>query len=280
MDVEVAQIQAERQAMNSDKFEERMRALESYHSIKFPPHTWVVIRIDGRSFSNFTEKMNFKKPFDSAFSGHMINTTRALLDEFKATYAFTESDEISLLLPPEWDLFDRELEKIVSVSASAAASKMTDLILGARSGEVSLANTPIMFDSRICICPNENAVTDYFRWRQSDANRCAINGYCYWTLRQEGQSARKATSALAGKSQDAKMLFLKEKGIEWDKIPGWQRNGTGLYWAKIMKTGLNPITGQSVEVERRTIKVDHDIPVREDYEKFLTNLMGETTVQV
>lgn len=265
----------EREAMNSDKFEARMRALESYHSIKFPSNSWVVIRVDGRSFSRFTETMKFQKPFDTAFAGHMINTTKALVNEFKAIYAFTESDEISLLLPPTWDLFDRELEKVVSVSAAAAASKMTNLIVGAKYAE-PLENA-IMFDSRVCICSNEAAVTDYFRWRQSDANRCAINGYCYWTLRQEGMSARKATSTLEGKSQDAKMLFLKEKGIEWDKVPGWQKNGTGLYWVKFPKMGVNPKTQQTVEVTRRGIRVEHDLPIRDEYDKFLVNLMTEAT---
>lgn len=259
--------------MNSDKFEARMRALESYHSIKFPPNTWVVIRVDGRSFSSFTETMKFKKPFDSAFAGHMINVARSLVEEFQATYAFTESDEISLLLPPSWSLFDRELEKVVSVSAAAAASKMTDLIVSAAHGDIITPS--IMFDSRVCICPNEAAVTDYFRWRQSDANRCAINGYCYWTLRQEGMSAHKASSVLNKKSQDEKMALLAEKGILWDKIPGWQKNGTGLYWIKFPKKGVNPKTNEVVEVMRRGIRTEHELPTRNEYDALLLDLMAK-----
>lgn len=259
--------------MNSDKFEARMRALESYHSIKFPANTWVVIRVDGRSFSNFTETMKFTKPFDPAFSGHMINVARELVDEFQATYAFTESDEISLLLPPTWSLFDRELEKVVSISAAAAASKMTDMIVSAAYGDILTPS--IMFDSRVCICPNEAAVTDYFRWRQSDANRCAINGYCYWTLRQEGMTAHKASSVLNKKSQDEKMALLMEKGILWDKIPGWQKNGTGLYWVKFPKMGVNPKTGQTVQVTRRGVRTEHDLPTKDGYDAFLMDLMAK-----
>ena len=263
--------------MNSDMFEARMRAMETYHSIKFPPGSWVVIRVDGRSFSAFTENMKFTKPFDSAFAGFMINTAKALVEEFQAIYAFTESDEISLLLPPTWDLFDRELEKVVSVSAAAAASKMTELTAPLLAPNRNLAVKPIMFDSRVIVCPNEAAVIDYFRWRQSDANRCAINGYCYWTLRHEGLSARKASSELNGKTQDAKWLLLKEKGVEWEKVPGWQKNGVGLYWTKFPHRGVNPKTNEVVEVTRRGIRTDHEIPVREDYEKFLKTLMAEHT---
>jgi tRNA(His) guanylyltransferase len=264
--------------MNSDKFEARMRALESYHSIKVPSNTWLVIRVDGRSFSKLTETMKFEKPFDSAFSGYMINVAKALVEEFQATYAFTESDEISLLLPPTWSLFDRELEKVVSVSAAAAAGKMTHLLVHAVRGEIVVP--PIMFDSRVCICPNEAAVTDYFRWRQGDANRCAINGYCYWTLRKEGLSAHKASSILNKKSQDEKLALLKEKGIVWDEVPGWQKNGTGLYWTKFSKTGLNPKTGQTVEVMRRGIKIEHGLPVKNDYDLFLTDLMNADDISV
>ena len=263
--------------MNSDKFEARMRALESYHSIKFPAHSWVVIRVDGRSFSGLTERMKFQKPFDPTFAGVMINTAKAMVEEFQAIYAFTESDEISLLLPPTWNLFDRELEKVVSVSAAAASSKLMNLMMPLIPAEYNKEQKPIMFDSRVCICSNEIAVIDYFRWRQSDANRCAINGYCYWTLRQEGLSARKATSQLDKKTQDAKFAFLAEKGIKWDEIPGWQKNGTGLYWTKFTKMGVNPKTQQTVEVERRGIRVEHDLPTRNEYDSFLRDLMTEAT---
>ena len=260
--------------MNSDKFEARMRSMETYHSIKFPPGSWVVVRIDGRSFSAFTETLKCEKPFDPSFAGFMINKTKALVEQFQASYAFHESDEISLLLPPEWNLFDRELEKVVSTSAAAAASKMTDLVAPKLAENRDLATKPIMFDSRVIICPNEPAVTDYFRWRQSDANRCAINGYCYWTLRKEGLSARQATSQLNNKSQDEKMTLLKDKGILWDQIPGWQKNGTGLYWVKYPKMGVNPKTGQTVQVVRRGIRIDHELPVREAYDAFLDELLN------
>lgn len=259
--------------MNSDKFEARMRALESYHSIKVPGNTWLVVRVDGRSFSKFTETMKFKKPFDPKFSSHMISVAKSLVEEFQATYAFTESDEISLLLPPSWSLFDRELEKIVSISAAAAASKMTDAIVSDAHGDILTPS--IMFDSRVCVCPNEGAVTDYFRWRQSDANRCAINGYCYWTLRQEGITAHKASSILNKKSQDEKMDMLKEKNIQWDQVPGWQKNGTGLYWVKYPKMGVNPKTGQTVQVTRRGIRTEQELPTKDAYATLLTDLMDK-----
>ena len=49
--------------MNPDEFEQRMRALECFHTLAVLPGTWPVIRVDGRSFSRLTET-RFEKPFD------------------------------------------------------------------------------------------------------------------------------------------------------------------------------------------------------------------------
>ena len=42
--------------------------------------------------------------------------------EFQALYVYTQSDEISVLLPQTFDLFDRSLEKVVSLTASLATA--------------------------------------------------------------------------------------------------------------------------------------------------------------
>jgi hypothetical protein len=49
----------------------------------------------------------------------------ALLEELHGIYGYTESDEISLLFRRDWNLFDREVEKLVSISASIASATFT-----------------------------------------------------------------------------------------------------------------------------------------------------------
>ena len=105
--------------MKPDEFENRMRALEVLHSLRFVPGVWVVLRLDGRGFSRLTAD-RFEKPFDVRFHEFMVQTALALLAELQGAYAYTESDEISLLLPRTWDLYDRELEKSLSLSAGLA----------------------------------------------------------------------------------------------------------------------------------------------------------------
>jgi tRNA(His) guanylyltransferase len=52
----------------------------------------------------------------------MVETASALVSELNAIYGYTESDEISVLFHRDTDLFDREIEKLVSISAGVASS--------------------------------------------------------------------------------------------------------------------------------------------------------------
>lgn len=125
--------------MDADEFEARQRAREWFHSMRVPPGAWTIIRVDGRSFSRFTEE-RFDKPFDQRFSAMMVDTAQALLTDLAGIYAYTESDEISILLNPTFDLFGRGVEKIVSISAGIASATFTHA-----------AGEPAHFDSRIWI---------------------------------------------------------------------------------------------------------------------------------
>ena len=248
--------------MDNDAFEKKMRSLEYFHNLRLLPGVWTVIRLDGRGFSKFTES-RFEKPFDLQFHTLMVQTTKVLLEELQGIYAYTESDEISLLFNPNWDLFDRSLEKIVSISASIASANFTHV-----------AQTIVNFDSRVWLGANKSQVVDYFLWRQADATRCALNGWCYWTLRKAGKTVGEATSTLEGKSIAFKNELLFQYGINFNDLPTWQRRGVGLYWEEYEKEGYNPIENKIVVAKRRRIKVDEELPMKEAYGDFVLSLMS------
>lgn len=248
--------------MESDAFEARMRAGEYFHALRLLPGAWTVLRVDGRSFSRFTET-HFEKPFDARFRDFMVTTAQRLLEELHGVYAYTESDEISVCFAPEWNLFDRELEKLVSLSASIAGATFA-LACG----------KPTYFDSRAWLGVNVAQVIDYFRWRQSDAARCALNGWCYWTLRQNGHSVSQATRRLEGVRPSDKHELLFAHGINFNDLPAWQKRGTGLYWETYAKEGYNPVTRQTVLAERRRIVANAELPMKDEYAAFLDNLLS------
>ncbi|MBW4575472.1 MAG: hypothetical protein KME08_09335 [Aphanothece sp. CMT-3BRIN-NPC111] len=253
--------------MDNNAFEKQMRSLEYFHNLRLLPGAWVVIRVDGRGFSRFTES-RYDKPFDLKFHKLMMQTAKALLEELQGIYAYTESDEISVLFPTEWNLFDRSLEKIVSISASIASATFTHA-----------AQTTVNFDSRVWLGANKAQVLDYFRWRQADATRCALNGWCYWTLRKTGHSVAQATSALHSKSVGFKNELLFQQGINFNDLPAWQRRGTALYWEEYEKEGYNPIQNQTVVVKRRRIKLDEDLPMKDAYQELIAHLLNAGQVE-
>jgi tRNA(His) guanylyltransferase len=191
--------------VRGEEFEARQRAREWFHSLVLLPGTWTILRVDGRSFSKFTEH-RFDKPFDLRFSQLMAETAKAVLVEFNGRYAYTESDEISVLLDPSFDLFGRSVEKLVSISAGVASATFTDA-----------AGEPAHFDSRVWMGTSTDDVIDYFSWRQADAARCALNGWCYWTLRKEGLSRQEAARALERSTPAQKNDMLCAHGIDFNE---------------------------------------------------------------
>ena len=249
--------------MNHDEFESRMRALEFFHKLQMLPGTWPVIRVDGKGFSKFT-KERYEKPFDPQFSTFMAQTAETLLVQLGGLYAYTESDEISILLPRTWDLYDREVEKAVSISAGIASASFT-----LACGEVAI------FDSRIWLGPTTDLVIDYFRWRQSDAARCSLNGWCYWTLRNKGVSVQSATQQLEGRSVSDKNELLFANGINFNDVPAWQRRGVGVYWEVYEKIGYDPIRKVDMPTMRRRVKLDRELPMKDEYDQFLKRFLNE-----
>jgi len=248
--------------MKRSDFEQGMRSREYFHSLRFLPGAWIVLRVDGHGFSRLTEN-RYEKPFDLNFHGFMVRTAQALLEQLGGLYAYTESDEISLLLPRDWALFDREQEKAVSLSAGLASATF------------SLASgVPAHFDSRAWLGTAKTDVVDYFRWRQADATRCALNGWCYWTLRKAGKSVAEATATLKQQTAAFKNELLFQHGINFNDVPAWQRRGVGLYWESYEKEGYNPKLNQKVTARRRRIKVDGELPMKEEYGRLIQRILA------
>jgi len=252
--------------MKFDELDSKMRVFETAHDRSVLPGMFLVARIDGRNFTRLTKEVHkFEAPYDVRFRDLMIETTAHLMNcGFNALYGYTQSDEISLLFHPRITTFDRKVRKYNSILAGEASAKFSVLLQ-------DLA----CFDCRISELPNIDLVVDYFRWRNEDAHRNALNAHCYWLLRKEGQSVRDATAALDRLSVAEKNELLWQREINFNDLPLWQRRGTGVYWERYQKTGTNPLTQEVVATTRRKLRTNLELPMRDEYDALVRRLIDE-----
>lgn len=250
--------------MKFDEIDTKMRVFETAHDHCVLPGIFIVARLDGRSFTRLTKDVHaFEAPFDVRFRDMMIATTQHLMEDVgvRIVYGYTMSDEISLLLHRDDHSFGRKLRKLDSVLAGEASAKFT-LLLG------DLA----VFDCRISQLPSVDLVVDYFRWRQEDAHRNALNAHCYWKLRAQGLSAKQATSQIEGKSIAEKNELLFQSGMNFNDLPAWQKRGIGILWQDYEKAGQDPRTGEITTATRRRLEVLVDLPLGDEYTKLIAEL--------
>lgn len=256
--------------MKFDELDDKMRVYETAADYCVLPGMFMVARLDGRSFTRLTkETCAFDAPFDARFRDLMVETAESLMTcGFRVVYAFTESDEISLLFDQNEQLFGRKLRKYNSTLAGEASAKFSLLL-----GRVAT------FDCRISQLPTLDLVVDYFRWRSEDAARNALNAYGYWTYRKFGMDQQAASDKLLGLSVSQKNELLFEQGINFNDVPHWQKRGVGLYWEAFDKPSLNLMTGESVIARRRRIKRDFELPMKDAYSAFLRSLFCKSPTQ-
>ena len=208
-----------------------------------------VIRLDGRSFHTFSS--GYEKPFDEEFSQFFVKTAESIFTDsgLSPDFCYTFSDEISVFI--QKPVFDMRVEKLVSVSAAFASSAFSVF---------SKSEKPLAFDARI-IPLSKELFPEYLAWRQAEAWRNHINGYCQKLLADEGLSASTAQKKLDGLNAAALHELAFEHGINLAQTPAWQRRGIAVYRGSVEKEGYNPMTGKSSLVKRNIAVIDHNLPL-------------------
>lgn len=251
--------------MKFDELDEKMRVFETAHDLCVLPGIYMVARLDGRSFTRLTKEVHqFEAPFDVRFRDMMVATAEYLMTGcgFNFVYGYTQSDEISLLFALDDNSFQRKLRKLISVLSGEASAKFSLLLGGVA-----------VFDCRICELPSVDLVVDYFRWRNEDAHRNALNAHGYWLLRKQGKAVGEATAAMSGLSVAQKNELLFQNGVNFNDLPLWQKRGSGLYWDEYERPAENPVTGEKVTARRRRVRRDLELPMKDDYSAFLLKLL-------
>lgn len=254
--------------MKFNDLDNKMRVYEQSLDQVIVPETFLIARLDGRGFTKLTKEVcKFEAPFDVRFRDLMVDTTKHLMDSgIRVVYGYTESDEISLLFHQEESAFGRKVRKFNSILAGEASA-----FFSMQLGKLAV------FDCRIIPLPNEELVRDYFRWRQEDANRNALNALCYWMLRKNGLKPSAANSQIKDLSVVEKTELLFAHGINYNDLPAWHKRGCGMTYEMVEKIGFNPLTGQNVTALRRELKVDVNLPIGNDYGEMIGRIIKTNT---
>jgi tRNA(His) guanylyltransferase len=245
----------------------RMRVFETAHDQLVLPGIFMVARIDGRNFTRLTKELHpFDAPFDERFRDLMVAAMRRVMDcGVRVSFGFSQSDEISVLIHRDDDMFQRKTRKLDSILASEATGAF---VLGL--GEHAA------FDCRISQLPSEDLVRDYFRWRQNDAAKNALNAHAYWFLRNEGMDGAGAEDRLRGMSASDKNELLFSRGINFSEIPAWQRRGVGMWWIDVERPpkSEHPLAKNAI---RRELHLEDELPRGEAFDELLRHRIREAT---
>lgn len=227
-----------------------MKKYEVYSDLRVPVNSKIIIRLDGRSFHSFAQKMGLAKPYDECFYNVMVEVCKDLFEEFSPIFIYTFSDEISILL--ENIPFNGRIEKINSVVASFTSSSF------ALNYDREFPK-PVAFDSRI-IPVNDCDIYDYFKWRQDEAWRNCVNGYGIHFLKSK-YSSSEANEKINGLNLSDIHELLFQNGINLNDVETWKKRGIGIYRKNKEVVGFNKKESKEQVSYRSYIHVDYNLSI-------------------
>jgi tRNA(His) 5'-end guanylyltransferase len=238
---------------------------EDRYRFMLPRRTYTIIRLDGKAFHTYTRGL--ERPFDVRFMNDMAETATFLCDEIQgAQFAYTQSDEISLLLTDfekittdAW--FDGNLQKMASVSASLATAKFNQL-------RSDITERLAFFDARVFVIPDRVEVENYFVWRQKDATRNSL-----LALTQSLYSHKE----MHGKGWSDMHEMCWQKGHNWNDLPPYKKRGMLVRREATVKVvPVRVVNGQEFggEIITDAFKVRDDTPDFLKEREVLSALVG------
>lgn len=230
-----------------DGLGERLKKYEQVSESYLVPGLPFMIRLDGRAFSAYSKR--FKKPFDEVLSGAMIETTKALMQEFQASVGYTQSDEITLLFNGKDQLpFGGRVQKLVSLTAAFASVVFNQYIR-----DNSDIRKVAVMDSRVFTLPSIAEGLTCLAWREMDATRNSIS--------MAAQSVF-SHKQLNKRGTKAKLTMLKDYGIDWEDYPHHFKYGTYV----VKKRVCRPLDVETLAKIPEKYREQHAVVTRTEYE--------------
>ncbi|KAJ2591104.1 tRNA-histidine guanylyltransferase 1-like [Coemansia sp. RSA 1804] len=181
------------------------------------PSTWLVARIDGQGFTNFTALHGFRKPNDVRALDLMNRAAKMVMESMQEiVLGYGQSDEYSFIFSKDAKAYDRRQSKLSTLLVSRFTSAYV-FYWGEFFPDTPLKSLPA-FDSRIVMYPSNKILRDYLCWRQADCHINNMYNTCFWALVDKGGLNRKeAEKRLSGTlSKDKHELLFSEFGINYN----------------------------------------------------------------
>lgn len=213
--------------MANSRFE-YVRQFESYETLL--PDTYIVVRIDGKKFHEFSRYYEFQKPNDERAIKLMNASAKNVMLHYRTDMilAFGESDEFSFIIKKNSVLFKRRRDKLGSLLVSLFTANyvaLWDKFFPAR--PLDYKHLPF-FDSR-CVCyPNLSLVKDYLCWRFVDTHINNLYNTVFWQLILKcgltpQESEQKLCKTL---SSDKQEILFSECGLNYNNEPEMFKKGS------------------------------------------------------
>lgn len=194
------------------------------------PDTYILVRVDGRSFHRLSRFYNFSKPNDHRALETM---TLAALGVFRNVQdiivAYGDSDEYSFVFDRSTQLFERRESKLVSTVVSTFTAWYLYHFPEQMQRSLDPNHLPT-FDGRAVVYPTLKHLRDYLSWRQADCHINNLYNTTFWALVERGKySPAAAEERLRGTvSSDKNEILFTEFGINYNNEPEVYRKGTVL----------------------------------------------------
>jgi tRNA(His) 5'-end guanylyltransferase len=228
---------------------------EKENCMILPATDCITIRLDIRGMSKLKRTLLrlkvLEQKWDPKLADMMIHVTNVLAKEYNVIYAYTQSDEITLILAPPLQTeestkrlyehpFGGRRDKLTSLSAALASVTadryLTHLIQ--HLDESVHSSLPILqFDARVAKWSSLAESFTLILWRAYD---CSVNGI--------SDAVYNIKPSLSTLHTTAKLQWLAEQKLL--PLPDHQAYGTLLYKERLEKTALDRRTGEEVKVMR------------------------------
>ncbi|OVE79954.1 hypothetical protein BVY02_01780 [bacterium J17] len=204
---------------------EYSNTVERYERVGDPyimPETFVVIRVDGRRFGGswFTDEKHWDYPYGERITEGFLAAGRKMMwSGFKVSYAFAHGDEVSVLLDRSESANLRRKSNLYSLLASAASVSYTRNY-----------GQPLIFHAKLSELPREEHVIDYFVWQRQCGVRNFFSQLFLRHFEKEGLGSADVDKKIGSMSNDEKIIYARELGLEIDRIPLRNIYGTAFWW--------------------------------------------------